>query len=177
MPIDLNIFCSKAEHSKSRFGVPWSEGAFSYASDGAILIRVCRLPDIPENKFAPSLLNDKNITGVLNMVVYTWFPVPDITPENKTCVCCGGMKPYCDECDWTGYIEKKTIVEIEGVFFNNKYFRTILTLTEAEMALIGKAGAPAKFKFNGGDGLLMPMLAPGRYSDVKIVIVNNKGKQ
>ena len=169
MPINLNIFCSKIEDYK--YSVPWSEEHFSYASDGSILIRVSRLPDVLENKLVQSVINDQKISGFFNNEIDMWFRVPDITPEKMICEECynSHYNRYCEECGGNGYVNKKIVVEIEGMFFNNKYLRMILTLPDVKMALINKIGAPAKFRFNGGDGLLMPMLVPKHYDDVKIV--------
>lgn len=180
--LDLKIFCYKGEYFKENLGVPWSEGKYSYASDGVILIRVVRFPDIPENEQARSV---NRVTDFLNKGVDTWVQVPNITPEKKFCSFCGGKgfiyfsdivfgktKENCEDCDGTGYIDKEIVVEIEEVFFNNKYLRMLLTLPGVKMALLDKIRAPAKIKFDGGDGLLMPMLAPDRYSDVKIITLN-----
>lgn len=172
--LDLNIFCYKGEYYKEKYGVPWSEWLYSYASDGAILVRVGRLPDIAENKLAPSMVNDERMNEFFNKSADAWFQVPDITPEKKICEDCHNSHYArdCEECGGTGLVDETLVVEIEEVFFNNKYLRMLLTLPDVKMALIDKKGVPAKFRFNGGDGLLMPMLVPDRYSDVKIITLN-----
>ena len=175
MSVDLNLFCYKWDGPdyKEKYSIPWPEEHFSYASDGSILIRVCRLPDILENKLVQSVVNAQKISGFLNKDVDMWFRVPDITPGKMVCEDCEGTgkRDYvdCEECGGNGYVDEEIVVKIEGVFFNNKYLRMLLTLPDVKMALVDKTGAPAKFRFDGGDGLVMPMFAPNRYDYVKLV--------
>jgi hypothetical protein len=51
MSVDLDLFC---DPERRNLAVPFSLNRHTYATNGHIIVRVPRRPDIPENKEAPN---------------------------------------------------------------------------------------------------------------------------
>lgn len=105
---DLQKFCSKTD---PKTNTPFSRGLYTYATDGVILVRVGKMPDIPERENIPAV--DK-VYSSFNLSVASreyYHPVPDF-PAPKTVYCrkCGSKgKDYtCPECSGTGKVEWET---------------------------------------------------------------------
>lgn len=88
-PAWLWEICSQDE---TRFAIcsPWSEGEWSYATDGRMLVRMPRLAGVPANRLAP-----KNIPTVLGWsempAVEQWWTLEEIE--------LAPMTSDCDECE------------------------------------------------------------------------------
>jgi len=54
MTIDLKLFCDPNDPVRPWLGQPFSAGAWTYATDGHIAVRVPRLEDVAENPAAPA---------------------------------------------------------------------------------------------------------------------------
>ncbi len=125
---DLQPFCSEDE---SRKGItqPWSEGEYSYATNGCILIRVPRLGDVPECDEAPKnvdkmFASQESRMGPEHALAALTFTVDEPTqcPECKG----KGKVDNCPECYGTG-----------EVHFGNLYNNYIV-----ECASCGGGGIP-----------------------------------
>jgi len=165
---DLMKFCSP---DRSNITEPFSIGKFTYATNGHILIRV---PLIPEILFNPKSPNPETSVFSKTPNPVEWFDIPAVKkPElEKTVTCweCGGTgiadcptcgKPghECDECDGTGEVTTKPLLrstKINGLSFDEKYLYLIKDLPNVKISPTQHAKA-AWFKFDGGDGLLMPL--------------------
>jgi hypothetical protein len=103
---DLLPFC----HASSlKMMAPWSHGDFTYASDGFVVVRVPRLPEVPEIKNpvkAHKIFEDtpEPATG--------FVPMPTIEEIGETTVCpkCKGDSDggECPECDGEGNVTLET---------------------------------------------------------------------
>ena len=60
---ELQAFCSDRDDIRYYLQKPWSDGVYTYASNGHIIVRVARLPDVPEEPKAP---NAATIEEVMN---------------------------------------------------------------------------------------------------------------
>jgi hypothetical protein len=167
--IDLTKFCSDSER-RPTLQKPFTFGDFTYATDGAICVRVQALPDAElATKSSPAahkLFDDiggHSFFGIEDLQ----FPRETHTTEDcdrcqhecPTCECWQG----CEHCDGEGRvvrIESDPIV-INGVPFDPHYIRLIKDLPSVEFAKEPKVGKAARFKFEGGDGLVMPLLMDG----------------
>jgi hypothetical protein len=81
---------------------PWSIEDHTYATDGHIMIRVARLPDVAENELAPDA---RQI--VPKEQPAEWFDIPDCNPPGlEDCPKCIGQGKNCDcpECDGDGAV-------------------------------------------------------------------------
>ena len=167
---DLKRFCD-TEGYRHTLAEPWSTEKHTYASNGHIIIRVPRMADVPERSNAPKI--DGTLLGeAFEYGPEKWYPIPKITaPKEQECPSCKGSGEItkchecgcelpirdgvCSDCDGTGYILKHISVEVAGALFSDVYLYDIGRLEGAEIAPRG-AMESARFRFNGGDGLLMP---------------------
>lgn len=168
--IDLKPFCSTNPTRSVALGQPWSAGEFTYATDGRILVRVPSRADVPENPKAPKtehivhLFDDNPHAGEFRHL-------PEFTkPQITECESCKGSgqcecprcrdEHACGACDGTGKVEEKLPgVEFGSQFVSPHYLALLATLPNVTMAN-GEANYEAlSFRFDGGDGRLMPLMA------------------
>jgi hypothetical protein len=161
--VDLTQFCDLNAIHRPFLMEPWSRGEYSYASDGAILVRVPRQPDVAENPNAPDAVN--NFAGDID---YTDPAIPELPPENREqCRKCdgdGGVCGDCEDCDGRGYTTNHDdlSVELSGTPFAARYLHRVLALPGVAISkpFNGSTGAMLAFRFEGGEGRLMALRAP-----------------
>jgi len=193
--IDLSKFCSVG-----RFSTPWTAGAYTYASNGHIVVRVPRREDVLGRLDAP---DTKKICDILLREPTKWEQVPGIIasapikcgrcygagivyvcPEcdgegdvsfsngyshyTVPCDTCDGeevvpipkseKKQDCGWCDGTGMLTEHRSVPLGCSYFSDVYLALIASaLPGAEIGPLGEKD-PARIRFEGGDGLLMPRI-------------------
>lgn len=101
---DLLKFCSDRRENLT---APWSAGDHTYATNGHVIVRVPRLPDVPENALAPKVAANEDHAMFPYAEPATWFPLSDIElPDAPKCHDCDGKgtHPDCPECDGDGAI-------------------------------------------------------------------------
>jgi len=153
--LDLSRFCATTP-DRANLLLPWSEGDHTYASDGRIIVRVPRIPQVPTNPDAPSLLPHRNcFTDDGDPAT----PMPALaTPEQKPCEHCQGHEDGCEKCDFIGYFTPITRIRFDTKGFADCYLHLINTLPNPQIYPKPRMlPAPMYFTFTGGDGLLMPM--------------------
>jgi hypothetical protein len=209
----LNQFCS---NDVTRVGMdkPFSQGDYTYATNGHVIIRIARNNDIPENQKAPKMTA---LDADFNKSITEWFGIPDIGEISETvckecnglgvtficfecegggevcpqtdfndydeqmCMSCDGTgtlskdkwlkmaksvyvkeKPAdgetCENCNGTGKMFNDKSISINGVLFSDRYLSWLGELPNCEIGPIDEA-APSRFRFDGGDGLIMPRRA------------------
>lgn len=162
MTIDLMRFCSG--EAGDRFEKPWSDSEYTYATNRFVLIRVPRVPEIPVGNFPDHYPDVKTgVTGrAINALPPTWYPMPALEPAYYTCgifasgQCDGTNCEFCkDLCDGKGQISLDRDVEIGRVAFKEAALALVQVLPNIEIGPLGPH-SPARIRFNGGDGLLMP---------------------
>lgn len=190
---DLQAFCNAGD---TRMGRPWSVGNHTVASNGWLLVRVSRLPDVSENNDAPDIrtLNFDTVSGI-------WHSIPPEAtwPKDPPCKECGGVgtiliadckecggdgevawdsgyheyfaecrtcggegaikgkgDPHeCDKCDGAG--KRPATICIGRVCFSAKHLRLAMRLPNCEILIDAqRPKSPAKIRFAGGDGIIMP---------------------
>ncbi len=168
---DLQRFCSEDDSRKDTIGLPFSEGEWTYATDGRILLRVPRLADVPENPKAPKNVQ-KNIFD-LNPISEQWQKVPVQLPplyEGEKCDLCRGEGQHececgnvhdCDRCQGTGLLPVKgKPIDIGGVHsVSHIYLHKIRDIPGIEICA-STNGTPHALglRFDGGgEGRLMGM--------------------
>jgi hypothetical protein len=135
MKIDLTPFCARPEANRYQIESPWSRGKWTYATDGKIVVRIPRDPEVPDNKLAPSAM-------------------PLFTAHFKDAC---AFQPF-EETPLLGAERLK----IGGRILSAKYLRLIAALPEAEIATdFGTTADPLPFRFarGSGHGLVMPIKA------------------
>lgn len=100
---ELRAFCDTGSERRV-VQAPFSLDAWTYATDGSIIVRVPRLPEVaelPNRLLTPPELFANNPPGPL------WYPVPTLPPAPMAVPCsrCGGKaKPVCPACHDTGEV-------------------------------------------------------------------------
>ncbi len=164
---DLKRFCSDSKQS-SRVSVtrPFSQGHWTYATDGRVLIRVPRLDEVPEYSDSPRDV-EKRIF-VEQPVDGLWLAIPSVLPELKPaekCDECGG-KPDADcwQCNGSGFVEPIAIpVQIGKHDVSHIYLHKLRTLPSVEICESAEDDMHALgVRFDGGEGRLMGMRKSGQ---------------
>lgn len=168
--IELDKYCGD-DGFRTYLSEPFTVGEFSYATDGRIIVRVPKRDDVPGTVKigiaieAPFKGIDKAQFGPL-----PHKPIPPLPPSTEQdCDECDGRKTEhdcpdcecpCHSCNGTGLeiITPQVSTTIRGGIFNLKYVALMLelpgVLVQSDWA--GGAEEPMFFKFDGGDGAIIP---------------------
>lgn len=203
---DLNTFCQT--DGSPAIATPWTEGGWTYASDGHMLLRVPRRDDVPERIEAPKVFGT-SLGAAFRKDPGEWAGVPalDITSEpcgvckgtgkqyicpecegegevtpttewneypEQTCETCGGKGQLskdtwlrmvgkranpagddCRHCDGIGATRTDKAVRIGEALFSDWLLEKIAPLPGCKIGVLGRLDI-SRFKFEGGDGLIMP---------------------
>lgn len=153
---ELKTFCSDW---RPLLEEPWSDMGFSFASDGMILVR------IPEIAGATSHQN--NLSKLWNYLVasprmVSLPPLLEVKAKLECDICRGSgiSKCSCSHCQ--GHececMEKSANFMIIGTRrLRLDLLSKIAALPNLKIQMDGGEESPAKFTFDGGDGLIMPM--------------------
>jgi hypothetical protein len=176
-PADLQSFCS-TEKSRPYLMSPWSHGDFTYATNGHILIRVPRLPEIAENPKAPNA--EKVLAMTASQSETTPLPSFEI-PASKLSACrsckgrgtehdCPDCACECPECDGSGQVVEKMSLGLHGAIFNAKYILILKKLPGIRVAGQCSPDGPNRFTCHGGgEGAIMPMRGAPRRHHIEIL--------
>lgn len=154
--IDLQLFCDK---SRINLKQPFNDKDYTYATNGHIVVRVEQDP-----QYDGTVWIDLSKLPFDHDQIEEWYDMPDM-PEPANCGACGGTGKVsdCPECDGL----KKRHLHFESITYHD--YRISLTLLGKLKTLPNvKLGfvpmpedttcPPIRFKFDGGCGLLMPMM-------------------
>ena len=159
--VDLKKFCG-TDTWRTYLHEPFSSGEYTYATDGHIIVRVPRVAAIGE---VPRTPNPEKIFAPMPADGWRTLRValPPVAPPKECGSCYDGFEHDCPDCTFecyeckgTGFVVAKVSNEIGGVIFDLKYIRMIAELPGVEI-VITDGKSPAFFRFEGGDGVLMPM--------------------
>jgi hypothetical protein len=158
--IDLLQFCSQ---SQPNLAAPWSRDGVTYATDGAVILRVAIEAGIDDNPLAPDAAATFDRAPSPN----EYAPIPDVNAPTKEpcgrccgdgyydCECCDHERE-CPDCGGSGMIAPKTSTLISGARFDDRYLALLGSLPNCQIGITGQYTA-ARIRFDGGDGLLMPL--------------------
>jgi hypothetical protein len=171
--IDLAVFCFGDQNTI--LSLPFSAGAWTYATDGSIVVRVPRRADVGQDpeyrtyitRFDRWLAEDASRDAHLAPLQPLWRPPPShglvacktCGGSGKTeCPACGGPED-CLDCE-NGKVEADIVlVEVAPLnFISNKYWHMLAPLPGLRMDLRQhEPDNPVRryFRFDGGEGLLM----------------------
>jgi hypothetical protein len=176
--IDLRQFChSDPVKPRPELQHPFSCGAYSYATNGEIMVRVPKREDAAENPAAPNekaaRLFEHYMPRKLRCRPAPQFDLvePFEWEEESQCGRCEGSGrnqhcPSCScKCSKCGGTGKLTIsnwrrATVAGVTYQAKYLSWLQSLPDLKLGPPRTTRALA-FQFTGGEGLLMPCQPEG----------------
>lgn len=159
---ELMPFCSGKDDLRLVLHQPWSRGEYTFATNGHILVRVARLPEVAENEEAPKA---EPMFVKAAAAPENWMPVPVATmPPDESCPechgagvaeCSMGFDHDCEWCDHTGKVKVRVGTPVGDASFDVGY----LSLIQGwEISPNGKE--PARIRNGEATGLLMPRSRP-----------------
>jgi hypothetical protein len=163
--VSLEMFCSQDRPELSR---PFSIGAWTYASDGYVLVRVPRRDDVSERAAPDASRLFPDDAPKPRYRPAPKFTIPEtIQREEKCWYCRGTGKKHgercptcqcedCTSCSGTGRLTKLETVKIGYAVFQARYISWLQSLPNLEVAKHRGGIEPLRFRFDGGEGLLMP---------------------
>ena len=166
--VDLASFCS-AQSDIGFLAAPWTHEGYAYATDGALLIRIPQSEEIAPLPGTPVIeaarrFQDLGLGSTVNFV-----PLPPLPPRlrgMKTCPLCFGsgavlnekQKPIlCGGCHGARHVKNARPVAIGDRNFSAHYCLKIAALPGLRVVIDGGQDQPLCFRFDGGEGLLMPL--------------------
>lgn len=150
---------------------PFTVGDFTYATNGAIMVRISKLHGFSAGNDG----HPKNIDVVWKQfptteTEWTKLPEDDRDPIVERCKKCYGTGDHgclvigcedthpCGTCGASGKVETDREEIIEHRKFNARFLDKIAKLPNAKIAAkFGLERDPLPFRFDGGEGLLMPL--------------------
>jgi hypothetical protein len=173
--IDLQKFCS-TDNYRPNIMNPFSDGAYTYATNGHIIVRVPRRADIPEREDSPSLerlfkIEPSSFSSIARKDILAMMP----EREALACKTCSGLGrahkcPTCEcvcvECSGTCISVPRLQAAISaGTRDIDAHYAMML------MELPGLKISVAEddvlwFRFDGGDGMLMTL---NRFHNIPVV--------
>ena len=162
--LDLQPFCSR---DQARFYIctPFTRDEWTYATDGAICIRVPRREGMTGDEKAPRA----DTLFPAQFPLLRPFPDLDLPPaEEEDCSVCDGRGyehdcPYCeclcDTCSGNQRVSTDDSISIglRGATFACKYMRLLACLPNTLIPQQLEPNKAMPFRFDGGEGLLMPV--------------------
>ena len=172
--MDLRDFCYQSDGAiRYKIDKPWSKGVYTYATNGHICIRVPRDAAVPERKESPNaerLFSEAHVRGEPE-----WSDIPPHKIKRKRCDQCNGTGYYIDydltscsadtenaeKCGCEQGYRLSGYAKIRGpkgeVAIASKYLALIASLPGAKIGATGGESDTVLFKFDGGEGLVMPV--------------------
>lgn len=163
--IDLQPFCG-ADAARPYLMKPFSQGDFSFATNGHIMVRVARQEgvDPPGKDFdANAPLAGVEQAAFAPPPAYTLPPLQTDLTECQKCDGsghaheCPDCECPCERCDGTGREnpERHVSTRVGTAIYAMRYVRKMLALPDVEIAQPDPK-APLLFRFRDGVGALMP---------------------
>lgn len=161
-PIFAECVASPDEEMRYALKAPFVRGGFVYATDGRICVRAKSDAPDTEGQFPDTAgLGWNRDTSVV-------IALPEQLPEQPVNKCTGckgngfvqcdfGHEHSCEDCDGKGNVRPTVRVKV-GESDINLRWASILKRHGCVLYKPAKPTAPIYFTFDGGDGIVMPML-------------------
>ena len=178
--MNLQAFCDPTRQTTKE---PWSAGAYTYATDGKVCIRVARKDDVPEKSGVPTQKIDEWLSdGNLDQLAARrdLRPLPSVTlpkPKVTECERCNGrgVEHDCPECgcecslcQGVGNETQRIIVKCGGVMLTAGQWCRLASLPGIQIATQKNTNGHAWFEFEGGRGIASPV----RYAQADDAVVD-----
>ena len=171
--MDLRDFCDQSDGAiRYKIDKPWSKGVYTYATNGYICICVPRDYTVPKRKESPNV--EKLLSEVQAKGEPEWVDVPPHKIIRKPCRECKGagyvdydLNPCsadaknAEKCGCEQGYRLSGYAKIRGpkeeIAIASRYLTLIASLPGAKIGANGGERDPVRFKFDGGEGLVMPI--------------------
>ncbi len=159
--LDLTPFCS-TDPSRPYLGMPFNRGDLTYATNGHIAVRVPKRRDCPEGKTAAEKVFPAD--PPISLRELPKYKIPRV--KSEACGACDGRgyehdcpdcTCVCIRCDGAGKCAEPISVALGGAVFDGRYIKMLLRLKSVMVPADPDPFAGMYFKFDGGEGVLMPM--------------------
>ncbi len=162
MSINLKLFCSKDDFYRNLHEA-FSRGQWTYATDGHVAVRVPLVPGVRTRPDAPPIEKLPFPTSETS-----FLPAPSVTfpaARYDDCPSCSGRghkhdcpacECACEDCRGVGQIIETVTVGIGATIFKAADYIRIQALPGLHLGPLNEKCAPVPFRFEGGDGLIMP---------------------
>jgi hypothetical protein len=177
-------FCADPKQ-RLNLSKPFTRGAYTFASNGTITVRVPASADYPEaDNYADAPKSTGPAFAVFerpaNEILTPWpFSVGDFpTDEVVSCKACDGSgfelcskcnhplpDEPCEDCNGAGVTSalRWRCVKIRTRWLPARYAHLIMLLPGAQFSATGGSRDQLYFEFEGGAGVVMPMLITADY--------------
>jgi hypothetical protein len=161
---------------------PWSRDEYTYATNGWVLVRTARLPDVPENSECPdaeSILMLPDLQKQQKMVPLLPFEISEEMLSQECADCLGTGTPHdcpdcqceCEVCEGKGQCPVLVSVKLLGAFYNVRLIQALMALPGIQFSAKPPRHDAARFVFDGGEGAIMPLKTAG---DRQIEVGNDR---
>lgn len=173
--IDLQPFCSKDTGFRHALHGPWVKDGFRCATDGRIVIRIPTLgePDTQgERPYPPT--DDVVVPPPPGTTLNLWMQDAALPPADRECRLCRGRGQCptcaqgCPDCEGSGRVTngEAPVLLGQNTYIRLRHWKLLNVLPGiawyAPPLALGREGAfyssrkPIYFRFDGGDGAVMP---------------------
>ena len=166
----LQKFCSD-DITRPYIMKPFTRGEHTWATNGHIMIRVPKIDGIEELGGLPPVEKPWGIADwSLPLRPLKFGKLPPVEDEEGDCeLCegrgtehdCPGCPCVCENCHGSGLdkwiSDDEKSLSIGNAIFSARYIRELSELPRVQIPSDPHTENPMPFKFDGGEGLLMPM--------------------
>lgn len=148
----LKSFCDPWRPALS---TPWSQDQFTFATNGHILVRVARLPDVADWEGDERHPHPPAIMPIFESIAaqrVTRLPAIGF-PDCPDCAGSPKRRKACATCNCTG----RPPLPLRGALFDPDYIKLVTRLPDVQFSAKPPRNAAARFIFTGGEGALMPL--------------------
>jgi hypothetical protein len=170
--VDLQLFCGD-QPARPAIRQPFSQGDFTYATNGHIAVRVPRLAAVPDHPSAPTMerLWVRPAQVKAHAVMAAALPEPTFLKceecegrgREHTCPDCTCV---CEWCNGEGREEQTKWVLIVGRAVSTQTARLLSTLPNLRASEITNLDPRLWFEFDGGTGIVMTKGTGGAFDFV-----------
>jgi hypothetical protein len=183
MTVDITPFCDVGVGGREWMLRPFSIGDFTYATNGHILARVPRRPDVADLEPLPFKISIDTVLGDWEHANFgrLRLQLPRAPETFGRCSKCAGIGSFdwgdewrdCEACGGYGTqdVDLRFSTMIAGFHFNLSYIRRIVALPDVTFALTASTAdavtfKPMLFRFSEGVGAIIPMRQASTHSVV-----------
>ena len=149
-------FCATPDDPRFYLHEPFNLDGHTICTDGAVFVRVgldVKFTACANEKPVPII---RRLYSALVIDESIFTAIPTLPIRHKICKYCD--REGCETCNNLGYFLDQRRVKCGAAEISNEYANKIATLFKCQIILPIENDKPIYFRFDGGDGFLMPMI-------------------